>query len=153
MKKFLIIALTAAVCITPIHSQPENVAEGARGLVREVVRELLDLRKEAALSEDQRTQIKGILKSHKSEIAAQFKAGSAARHAMQDAVEAKGPESAQALKAADGIAATARSRALLIAKIATEIRPVLTPEQQKLAKATRDRIEEMIDTRIAKFAE
>ena len=122
-------------------------------MVREIVRELLNLRKEAAVGEDQRAEIKGILKSHSSEIATQFKTARDARHAMQDAVEAKGPESAEALKAADGIAASARSRALLIAKITTEIRPVLTPEQMKLAKATRERIEEMLDERMAKFAE
>ena len=153
MKKIIILALTAVVCGTVANSQPENAPEGARGMAREVIRELLNFRKDAAIGDVQRAEIKGILKSHSSEIATQFKTARDARHAMQDAVETKGPESAEALKAAGAIAASARSRALLIAKITTEVRPLLTPEQTQLAKATRERIEIMLDERMAKFAE
>ena len=153
MKKIIILALAAVVCGAVANSQPENAPEGPRGMVREIIMELMHLRKEAAIEEDQRAEIKGILKSHRSEIATQFKAARDARHAMQDAVEAKGQESAEAMQAVDAIAATARSRALLVAKIATEIRPVLTPEQMKLAKATRERTEDMVDERMAKFGE
>ncbi len=149
MKRIILIALAAAAFASPSPAQPEN----GRGMVREVVMELLNLRAEANLTDEQRAQIKQVLQSHKDEIGDQFKTGRDARRSMREAVEAGGPESTGALAGADAIAAVARSRALLIARITSEIRPILTADQLKLAQATRERIEEMIDERISNFAE
>lgn len=155
MKKIILTALAAFTVLAagtlanPSQAQPENT----RGVVRELVQELLNFRKEAGLTDAQRTQVKDIMKSHKDEIRTQFMSGRDARRSMQQAVEAGGPESTGAQQAADSIAAVARSRALLIAKITSEIRPVLTADQLKLAQTTRERIEEIVDERVARFAE
>ena len=155
MKKIILMALAAFTVLAagtlanPSQAQPEN----ARGVVRELVQELLNFRKEAGLTDAQRTQVKDIMKSHKDEIRTQFMSGRDARRSMRQAVEAGGPESTGAQEAADAIAAVARSRALLIAKITSEIRPILTADQLKLAQTTRERIEEIIDERVAGFAE
>lgn len=149
MKRFFLIALATAALVSQSPAQPEN----GRGMVREVVRELLNLREEINLTDEQRAAIKGVVKSHKDEIGTQFKSGRDARRSMRQAVEAGGPDSAEALAAADAIAAAARSRALLVARITSEIRPILTPDQLKLAHDARERIEEMIDERLARFAQ
>jgi Spy/CpxP family protein refolding chaperone len=148
MKKAAIIALFFAAFITQSSAQPENL----RGGMLDIVRELLNFREDADLTDKQRDHIKDVIASHKSEIEAQFQAGRNARRSMQESVAAAGPESARTQNAADAVAAAARSRALLVAKIASEIRPILTADQLELAEATRERIDEIIERRMSQFA-
>lgn len=151
MKKFITTVVFAAALATTAPAAPETPRAG--GIIREIARELFNLREQAGLTDQQRAGVKSILKSHKPEIAAQITSGRDARRAMHRAVESSGPESAETLKAADAVAAAARNRALLTARIASEIRPLLTAEQVALAKATRERIEESVDARFSGFSE
>ena len=163
MKKTALIAATtlAATFATITHAaSPGNeptgggyLRSGIRSLVSEIARELLNLREQAPLSDEQRTEVRGVLKSHKAEILAQFEKGRDARRAMIEAIGQKGPESPEALKAADAIGESARSRALLTGKVVSEITPILTPEQKTLAKSTLERIEDKVDGMFSGFAE
>ncbi|OYV02801.1 MAG: hypothetical protein CFE26_21790 [Verrucomicrobiales bacterium VVV1] len=163
MKKIILTLASAAVLAATVHAISPNSATPAtgsgmfRGHAREVVMgiigELKDLRAKVALTEDQRSQIQGIVKSHKPEIGSQLEKGRDARRAMQAAVEAHGADSAEASKAADAVADAARSRALLTAKIRSEVAPVLTQEQREEMKATRGRIEDSVDELLGKFGE
>lgn len=164
MKKFLLIAsaATAVAFAATIHAAPSpagaagdghsNLRSGIRSLMSNIANELATLREKAPLSDAQKSEMKGVMMSHKSEIVAQFQKGKDARRAMMDAVEQKGPASAEALKAADAVADSARSLALLTGKIMAEIGPMLTPEQKTLAKAARERIEDAVDQRLSDFA-
>ncbi len=154
MKKIaLITAATLAASFTIIHaaSPAEKTAgsgnrqSGIRLLVSNIAHELLNLREQAPLSDEQRTEVRSVMKSHKAEILAQFEKGRDARRAMMEAVGQDGPDSAEALKAADAIGESARSRALLTAKVVSEITPLLTPEQKTLAKSALERIEGEVD--------
>lgn len=118
---------------------------GIRSLVSDITRELLNLREQAPLSAEQRTEVRDVLESHKAEIRAQFEKGRDARRAMIDAVAQKGPDSAEAQKAADAIGEVARNRAMLTAKVVSEITPLLTPQQKTLAKDALERIEGKVD--------
>ena len=163
MKKIIITLASAAVLAATVHAiSPSTASSGLgsgpfRGHAREVIvgiiGELKDLRAKVALTDDQRAQIQGVLKSHKPEIATQLAKGRDARRAMRDAVEAHGAESTEATKAADAVADAARSRALLVAKVSSEVAPILTPEQREQVKATRGRIEDSVDELLGKFGE
>lgn len=163
MKKIIITLASAAVLAATVHAISPNSATPAtgsgmfRGHAREVVMgiigELKDLRAKVALTDDQRSQIQSIVKSHKPEIGTQLEKGRDARRAMQDAVEAHGADSTEVAKAADAVADAARSRVMLIAKIRSEVAPILTPEQREEMKATRSRIEDSVDELLGKFGE
>lgn len=155
MKKLTAIIACASIAfaVNKTHAEPGMLRERGRELVRTIAMDLLDFRSKAGITDEQKSQIKEIVQSHKPEIVAQLQKGKDARRAMQAAVEATGPESTEALKAADGVADAARSRALLTAKVMSEIRPVLTPEQLSLAKSTRDQIEAVVDACFSGLAE
>ena len=163
MKKIIITLAAAAALAATVHAVSQNDAASAvgsgmfRGHAREVIAgivgELKGLRSQLNITEGQRTQIQGVVKSHKPEIAAQLEKGRDARRAMRDAVEAHGPDSAETMKATDAVADSARARALLVAKISSEVSPILTSEQREQVKATRSRIEDSVDELIAKFGE
>jgi Spy/CpxP family protein refolding chaperone len=164
MKKLpLIAAATLAAAFGTIHAASasdtaaaashENVRGKIRALVSDVAHELLNFREQAPLSDGQRTEVRDILKSHKAEIAAQFQKGKDARRAMIEAVAQKGPDSPEALKAADAIGESARSRALLTGRVVSEITPLLTPEQKTLAKSALERIEGKVDGLFSEVSE
>ena len=163
MKKIIITLASAAFLAATVHAVSPNAATSTtgsglfRGHAREVVMgiigELKDLRSKIALTEDQRSQIQGIVRTHQSDIGTQLEKGRDARRAMRDAVETHGADSTEATKAADAVADAARSRALLTAKIRSEVAPILTPEQREEMKATRGRIEDSVDALLGKFGE
>ena len=103
----------------------------------QVMREFQELREDLNLSRSQKSRIREILMAHQEEIHAQRTAAKDARSTMKSAMETHGADSTQADKAADGIARTAKSRALLVATIFSEIRPILTPEQIRKLEAAR----------------
>src|SRR6476620_5328977 len=111
MRKIVLTLASAVVLAATVHAISPNTGTssagsgGFRGHAREVfmgiVGELKDLRSKVALTEAQRSQIQGIVKSHKPQIGTQLEKGRDARRAMRDAVEAHGADSAEATKAAD----------------------------------------------------
>jgi Spy/CpxP family protein refolding chaperone len=156
MKKTALIAAAALVAtfatITHAASPADestagfgSLRSGIRTLVTDIAQELANLRAEAPLTDAQRKEVRSVVQSHKAEIRAQFEKGRDARRAMIDAVAQNGPDSPEAQKAADAIGEVARNRALLTAKVVSEITPLLTPQQKTLAKDALERIEGKVD--------
>jgi len=108
------------------------------------VRHVLNFRKESPLSAEQRASVQKILESHRDEICAQMTQGRDARRAMADAAK-KDANSAATRAAAEKIGDVTRDRALLIAKIGAEVRPLLTPQQQKHIETARGELESLVD--------
>lgn len=136
----------------PLELLPPEMRDSVRECVTTAVRGLLNLRKEAPLSAEQRTKIQSVIQSHRAEITAQMKTGQAARKAMRDAVVQNGAGSAQAQTAAVAIGEMARQRALLVGRIGAEIHPVLTEQQQQGLDALRGEMEQAVDTLISSTA-
>ena len=124
---------------------PDQARSSIREIVRTAVRHLLNFRKQTPLSEEQKAAISRILAEHREKIGAQIKQGRAARQAMEAAVKDNGSTKAAAEKIGDA----ARDRALLMARIGAEVRPLLTPEQQKQLEAARTEIEGLVDGALA----
>jgi len=89
------------------------------------------LSKELDLSDAQRLQVRGVLKSHADEIVAHVKAAMEARRALHDAVMASSPDDAAIRSLAAQVGAAHADGALMIVKLRSEIWPILTPEQQQ----------------------
>lgn len=157
MKRIILITFAAAAvalgasvpAANDTTAAPDSMRAKLRKLFPGVSRVLRDFHQQAPLSDVQRSQVREILKSHKSEITTQFKTGKDARRAMFDAVEQSGPDSPLALKAADIVGAAASSRALLAGKIRSEILPILTPEQKKLVTEAHGRIRNRLSGRLS----
>lgn len=124
---------------------PDQNRNSIREIVRTAVRHLLNFRKQTPLSEEQKAAISKILAEHREEIRAQINQGCAARHAMEAAVKENGSTKAAAEKIGDA----ARDRALLMARIGVQARPLLTSEQQKLLETGRSEIEGLVDGALA----
>ena len=92
------------------------------------------------LTDGQRGQIRGILKTHADEILAQVKAGMDARRALHAAVMAQPTDEAAIRSLAVQAGAVHADGALLFAKIRSELWPILTPEQQQKFVAFHDRM-------------
>lgn len=127
---------------------PEETRTSVREIVRAAVRHFLNFRKETPLSDEQKTAISKILQNHRPEIQAQIAKGRDARREMTAA--AKENASSPATKAAaEKIGDLARDRALLVARIGAEVRPLLTPGQQKQIESAREEIESLVDAAFA----
>ncbi|MHB1081701.1 MAG: Spy/CpxP family protein refolding chaperone [Prosthecobacter sp.] len=124
---------------------PDQTRSSIREIVRTAVRHFLNFRKQTPLNEEQEAAISKILAEHREEIRAQINQGRAARHAMETAVKENGGTKAAAEKIGDA----ARDRALLMARIGAQVRPLLTPEQQKRLEEARGEIEGLIDGALA----
>lgn len=158
MKKTLLTLIVAALAI-PALALPKLgamrdfgeglIPEAARGSIREVVqtaaRHFLNFRQETPLSDEQRQKIVSIMETHRTEIHGLATRGRDARRACADSVKAQGSESSATREAAAKIGEVARDRALLMAKIGGEVRPLLTADQQKRLEAARDEIEGLVD--------
>ena len=83
------------------------------------------------LSDDQRAQIKGVLKSHAAEIEAQMAAGKSARRALTDAVAAEPYDEAAIRARAAEFGRVHAEGAVLMARLRSEISPILTAEQRE----------------------
>lgn len=123
---------------------PEKHGSAVREIVRTAVRHFLNFRKESPLSAEQRASVTKILESHRDEIRAHMTKGRDARRAMGEAAK-KDANSAATRAAAEKLGDVTRDRALLIAKIGAEVRPLLTPEQQKHIETARGELESLVD--------
>jgi len=103
------------------------------------------------LSDDQRTRIKGILKTHASEIEAQMRSSSAARRALHQAVLAQPSDEGAIRAAAQQLGQIQGDGAVLFAKIRTEIQPILTEEQRARLQQFRERARNHADSAIQSF--
>ncbi|MCU0589456.1 MAG: Spy/CpxP family protein refolding chaperone [Syntrophobacteraceae bacterium] len=84
-----------------------------------------------SLSKDQEHRIAGILKSHRDEIARTMTAASDARSALRQAMHATEYSEPRVKEAAADMAAQHEAMILLKGKIMSEVRSVLTPEQNR----------------------
>jgi len=100
-------------------------------LVMGHVGRLLVLRSELNLTDDQRQQIAGVVKAHRSEILTVAKPIADARRALRNEVMAEKPDEKKIREAAGKLGETLGEAAVLAAKIKGEVRPVLTDEQLK----------------------
>jgi len=131
---------------------PSSDGSGAGGgsIRSRIIEKLRGLRSDLNLTDTQRGEIKKILVSHRDEIRNQWQSGKTAREGMREAVTAHGADSAESKAAAAHIGESARDRALLVARIATEIKPLLTADQVSKLQSTRTDIEGMIDEAASK---
>ncbi len=90
-----------------------------------------------ALTPDQQTKIRGILKNHADEILAQRRAGVESRRVLR-AAQLSQPLDENAIRnSARALGEVRADGAVLRARIRSEIWPLLTPEQQDRAKTFR----------------
>jgi Spy/CpxP family protein refolding chaperone len=90
-----------------------------------------------ALTPDQQTKIRGILKNHADEILAQRRAGVASRRALRAAQRSQPLDENAIRNSARALGEVRADGAVLHARIRSEIWPLLTPEQQDRAKTLR----------------
>ena len=99
-----------------------------RGLIRYVVREL-------DLSPDQVQKVKAVLADHKAELKTELSALQTSRGQLFDATHADTVDETAIRAAATGVGKAEADLAVTRAKILSEVRQDLTPEQQEKAKA------------------
>jgi protein CpxP len=103
------------------------------------------------LSDDQKNQIKAILKTHALEIEAQMKASASARRAVHDAVLAQPPDETAIRAAAQKLGQVHGDGAVLFAKIRTEVQPILTDEQRAKIQTFRERMRDRSESGVKSF--
>ncbi len=102
------------------------------------------------LSQQQKDQIKGIVANNKDDIKKAAKEYARARLLLRDALVSGA--SAQDLKAAfDGVTSAEWSAIQLRAKITSEIKPVLTPDQQARLQQRLQKVDARIQNRLKKL--
>lgn len=92
------------------------------------------------LSDDQKIQIKNVLKAHAPEIEAQMQAGANARRALHDAVVAQPADEASIRALAQELGRVQGDGAVLFARIRTEIDPILTSDQRQKIQTFREHV-------------
>jgi len=124
---------------------PDEARTSIREILRTAARHVLNFRKQTPLSDEQKAALSKILAEHREEIRAQIKQGRDARHALETAVKENGNTKA----AAEKIGTAARDRAVLMARIGAQVRPLLTPEQQKYIADAHSEIDTLVDGALA----
>ncbi|MFZ5830174.1 MAG: Spy/CpxP family protein refolding chaperone [Planctomycetota bacterium] len=92
---------------------------------------LLVLRSELNLTDEQRNKMREAVMSHKGEIAQAAKTVWEKRVALRSAVLSNQTDEAAIRQAADELGKAAGDAAVLAARVAAEVRPVLTSDQQE----------------------
>jgi len=92
------------------------------------------------LTDDQKTKIKAVLKTHEAEIEAQLQAGSQARRSLYDAVQSRPPDESLIRNRAADLGRVHGDGAVLLAKIRAEIDPILTDAQKSKIAAFHDKM-------------
>ena len=93
--------------------------------------------KKLGLSDDQKEQIRGVLKAHAGEIEAQMRAAQSGHKALREAMAVQPLDEAKIRQQALALGEVRADGAVLRARIRTEIWPILTPDQQDKAKELR----------------
>ncbi len=103
------------------------------------------------LSDDQKSQIKAVLKTHAAEIEAQMKASSSARRALHQAVLTQPIDENAIRTAAATLGSVESDGAVLFAKIRTEVEPILTVAQRAKIQQFRERVRDRGDAAVKSF--
>jgi Spy/CpxP family protein refolding chaperone len=103
------------------------------------------------LTDDQKTQIKGILKTHAAEIEGHMKALSDARKALHQATLSDAPDESAIRSAAQSLGAVQGDGALLFVKIRAEVVPILNDNQRGKLQQFRERAKGRGDSSIKSF--
>ena len=114
---------------------------------------LLTLRSELGITTEQREQIRGIVKSHRQEIAAALKPVADKRRALRDATLAEDANEATIHAAADELGKAIGDAAVVGSKIKAEVRDVLTPEQREKIVEFRQQSETAVDKFLDKLVD
>lgn len=150
----LCVGLASVLAGFSLAAGPLKAAPGEGGPLRKILAgRFAGFRESLALTDSQKQEIRGVLKGFKGQIKDQWDEGKTARNAMRDAVKANGADSAEAKSAAKAVGAAAEHRALLIAEIATKVKPILTADQVSKIESAWSEIENLIDERFAKAGE
>jgi periplasmic protein CpxP/Spy len=97
------------------------------------------------LTEEQKSRIKDVLRTHADEIKAQMQASANARRILHDAVMAQPTDEGAIRAAAAQVGQTQGDAALLFARVRTEIDPILTPEQKQKIQSFQERGRHHVD--------
>jgi Spy/CpxP family protein refolding chaperone len=103
------------------------------------------------LSDDQKTAIKGVLKTHAAEIEAQMRSFSTARRALHKAVLAQPSDESAIRDAAEQLGRVQGDGAVLFAKIRTQVEPLLTDAQRAKIQQFRERVRNHSESEIRSF--
>lgn len=118
--------------------------EGAPRMFRRIARAL-------DLTDDQKAQVKTILRNHSADITAQMTASRNAKRALRDAVMAQ-PLDENAIRGrATDAGRVHADGAVLFAKIRAEVDPILTPDQREKLKGLQARARSRADNAVATF--
>lgn len=98
------------------------------------------------LSEEQKAQVKSVLRAHASEIEAEMKRALTARRALHDAVIAQPIDEAAIRARAEEVGRSQADGAVLLARIRSEVDPILTPAQRDKIRSFQDRMRHRADS-------
>lgn len=94
------------------------------------------------LTEDQRTQVRSILQSHREDFKALLEKGRAAREQLQQAASGSPVDENAVRNASGAVGDAAADAAILRAKVRNEIFALLTPEQRQKADALKQQMQQ-----------
>jgi Spy/CpxP family protein refolding chaperone len=114
-------------------------------LIKTVVRSALNFQQESPLSSEQRNRMRQVLASHRLEIHDQMVRMQDAHEALQIANSKSAINEGEVFAAAARIGEASRQGALLRAKVARELRPILTEEQRTRFEEGRAEIRRQIE--------
>ncbi len=142
MKSYLtVLAVIAAVVCAPC--APMALAQGnsnqaayqqdrpIKKIIGKAIRHMLAFKDATPLTSEQREGIRKVLENHGQEIRQQVAAATAAHKAVRDAIANPQLNQGEVNAAAQRVSQVARDGVLLRVKVARDIRPLLTPEQQQ----------------------
>lgn len=123
---------------------PEETHTSFRELVRAAARHALNFHKNTPLTPEQKISVKKVLEQHRAELHSLAGEGRSARQAMLAAAR-EAPDSAATRAAAERLGNVARDRALLTARMAAQVRPLLSAEQLQHLQQARVELEALGD--------
>lgn len=106
---------------------------------------LLTLRSDLGLSDEQRDEIRQIVKSHKQEIVTVMKPVAEKRRALRAATLADHPDEHAIRAAANDLGTALGDAAVVGAKIKAEVHEVLTPDQRQKVESFRQQADDAVD--------
>lgn len=126
----------------------DAIPQGSRG---DAPRMFARVARALDLTDDQKTQVKGILKAHASEITAQIIASRNARKALRDAVMAEPVDEAAIRARAADAGRVHADGAVLFARIRAEVDPLLTADQRDKVRTFHARLRAGADNAAQSF--
>lgn len=124
-------------------------ARSLRTLVSGQFGRLLALRSELDVSAEQRAEIRGIVKSHKQQLATALKPVAEKRRALRDATLAEDANETAIRAAADELGKAIGDAAVVGSRIRSEIHEVFTPEQREQVAQFRQQSDSAVDKFLA----